>query len=277
MAENIRMPALGQTADEVTILRWLKTEGQPVRLGELLLEVETDKATLEVESAAAGVVLEIRFAAGSRVPAGEVIAVIGQPEERAAEPEIRATPVAQRMAEQHGVELGTLRGSGPGGRIEKRDVTAALAPAERVIARPTARRLARELGVDLRQVLGSGPGGLIEQRDVLAAAGRPAEPVPAEAAAPGAVGDYSDLPVPRHRQAIAARLLRSAQTIPHIRLTARVNMTQAHRLLAAQRAAGLSDLTYTHLNRAGRRRGAAPVPAPEHTVAGRRPALPAVA
>jgi pyruvate dehydrogenase E2 component (dihydrolipoamide acetyltransferase) len=137
MATEIRMPALGQTSDELRVLRWLKAEGETVKAGEPLLEVETDKATLEVEAAAAGVLLKILCPEGESAGAGAVIAHLGRAGETlaaaakeekgpavAAGARVLATPVARHLAREQGLDLARVRGSGPGGRIEKKDVEA---------------------------------------------------------------------------------------------------------------------------------------------------------
>ena len=121
------MPPLGQTSDELRIVAWRKREGDAVAVGEPLLEVETDKATLEVEAAVAGVLLRIVHGEGQTVQAGAVIAHVGEPgEEAAAEApaRVQAAPAVRRLAQEHGIELAQVHGSGPGGRVERSDVLA---------------------------------------------------------------------------------------------------------------------------------------------------------
>lgn len=250
MAHQIRMPALGQTSDELRVIRWLKAEGEAVKIGEPLLEVETDKATLEVEAAQGGVLLKILCREEESAEAGAVIAYVGQAGERLPEmktdtPEVAArevakpapqpatkvlaTPAARRLAREHGINLSTVRGGGPEGLIETRDVQALVgAPAARIS--PLARKLAWEHGLDLATVRGSGPGGRIEKMDVEALQSRPDEE-----------------PVPRHRQLIARRLVQSAREIPQIRLSTTANMEAAQELVREQRGAGLAGFSYTHL------------------------------
>jgi pyruvate dehydrogenase E2 component (dihydrolipoamide acetyltransferase) len=158
MPQEVRLPSLGQTSDELRILKWFKAEGDEVRRGEPLLEVETDKATLDVEAALTGTLLKILTQEGEVVQAGRLVAYVGVPGEvvpaveedqavtvRAApQPEherilpglpdsgfvggipamtkVLASPAARQLARTHGVKLDALRGSGPGGRIEKEDV-----------------------------------------------------------------------------------------------------------------------------------------------------------
>ncbi|MBM3278064.1 MAG: 2-oxo acid dehydrogenase subunit E2 [Candidatus Handelsmanbacteria bacterium] len=250
MAHQIRMPALGQTSDELRVIRWLKAEGEAVKIGEPLLEVETDKATLEVEAAQGGVLLKILCREEESAEAGAVIAYVGQAGERLPEmktdtPEVAArevakpapqpatkvlaTPAARRLAREHNINLSTVRGGGPEGLIETRDVQALVgAPAARIS--PLARKLAWEHGLDLATVRGSGPGGRIEKMDVEALQSRPDEE-----------------PVPRHRQLIARRLVQSAREIPQIRLSTTANMEAAQELVREQRGAGLAGFSYTHL------------------------------
>ena len=215
MATEIRMPALGQTSDELRILRWLKAEGEAIKAGEPLLEVETDKATLEVEAAVAGILLKIVCPEEESAEAGAVIAYVGKAGE---EVKAAASAQAQSLA------------------LPKEEKNAAPSSAK-VLATPVARHLAREHDIDLGQVRGSGPGGRIEKKDVEALIGL----------GTGPAATYTDSPVPRHRQRIAQRVLASAREVPQIRLTLAVDMEQARTVLEEERAAGLEGLTYTHL------------------------------
>jgi pyruvate dehydrogenase E2 component (dihydrolipoamide acetyltransferase) len=123
----VRMPPLGQTSDELRIVAWRKREGDAVAVGEPLLEVETDKATLEVEAALAGTLLRIVHGEGQTVQAGAVIAYVGEPGEEVvaeAPAKVQAAPAVRRLAQEHGIELAQVRGSGPDGRVERADVLA---------------------------------------------------------------------------------------------------------------------------------------------------------
>jgi len=128
MPRPVRMPPLGATSNELRILQWLKEVGSTVEQGEPLLEVETDKATLEVEAAVSGTLLAVLHGAGETVAVGEVLGFVGAPGEEvpAVEPPAKrqAVPVARKLAQEHGIDLASVRGSGPGGRIEKQDVLA---------------------------------------------------------------------------------------------------------------------------------------------------------
>jgi pyruvate dehydrogenase E2 component (dihydrolipoamide acetyltransferase) len=203
------MPALGQTSDEIRIAAWLKQVGDEVREGEPLLEVETDKATLEVEAATAGVLRAIVHEAGVVVTAGELIGWIGAPDE-----EIPAGDTAQPAR-------GAAAAHEPAERTE-----ATARPGGRVQATPVVRALAREHGIDINTLRGSGPGGRIEKQDVLAAF-VPGEP-------PGE-------PLPAHRRAIAARLTRAA-AVPQFSLGMTVDLTRALAALEATPGASVTHL-----------------------------------
>lgn len=242
MPQAMRMPALGQTSDELRIIAWLKSEGESVKLGEPLLEVETDKAALSVESAFTGVLLRITHQANETLESGTVIAYIGKPGESLADND--AAPGATTAT------TATALTTPSGNRVA---ATPQSAPDGRVLASPVARQMAKEHGIDLASVRGSGPDGRIERKDVQALldAAQAAPTATATTPAPAAKANNAtaslDQPAPRHRQVIAQRLTRSVQTIPQITLTASVDMTQARALLDAQRTAGLSTISYTHL------------------------------
>jgi len=135
MATPVRMPALAQTSDELRLTAWLKAEGDQVAEGEPLFEAETDKAELEVEATASGTLLRCLTGPGETVSTGTVVGWIGHPGEdipRAvaevpgSAPRLPATPAARVLARAHGIDLARVTASGPGGRIERRDVLAAL-------------------------------------------------------------------------------------------------------------------------------------------------------
>jgi len=154
MATNVIMPALGMAQDTGTVLRWLKRDGEAVVQGETLLEIETDKATVELEAPASGVLTEVSAAEGETVPVGTVIAKILAPEEvsapqPAAVPalggRVPASPKARRRAAESGIDLASVRGSGPGGAVLATDLPEAQAPAADVtLTLSTAWRLMAE-------------------------------------------------------------------------------------------------------------------------------------
>lgn len=204
MSTQVIMPQLGESVVEGTIGHWLVAEGQPVKEYEPLLTVTTDKVDTEIPAPASGILLRILVPDGQTVPAGTPLALIGEVGEAAGEPppgaarppavlsQPSATPVAQRMAAEHSVDLAQVPGTGPGGRITREDVEAYLAflegenAAQASISHPTnlpvtnppsptrgfispvVGRLAAEMGVDLAQVVGTGADGRITKKDVLA-------------------------------------------------------------------------------------------------------------
>jgi pyruvate dehydrogenase E2 component (dihydrolipoamide acetyltransferase) len=123
----VRMPPLGTTSDELRIVGWLKAEGDEVAPGETLLEVESDKATLEVEATAGGTLLRIERQPGETVQAGALVGWIGAPGEAVPEAPARkeASPAVRKLARELGIDLDAVAGSGPGGRVEREDVVAA--------------------------------------------------------------------------------------------------------------------------------------------------------
>jgi pyruvate/2-oxoglutarate dehydrogenase complex dihydrolipoamide acyltransferase (E2) component len=163
------MPSLGQTSAEHRIVAWLKAEGDAVQLGEPLLEVETDKATLEVEAFTAGTLLKIVRAADEVVEAGTLLAYIGTPGETIPSHEPSpGKPDAPAVTQQAACVAPPPPPS----------ASPAAPPPGRVMASPAARQLAREHGIDLTRVQGRGPGGRIETTDVLElieAGGKPGE------------------------------------------------------------------------------------------------------
>jgi pyruvate dehydrogenase E2 component (dihydrolipoamide acetyltransferase) len=178
MARPVRMPPLGATSDELRVVQWLKEVGAAVAQGELLLEVETDKATLEVEAAVAGTLLAVLHGPGETIAVGETLGWIGAPGEEIPAERKQAVPVARKLAQEHGIDLASVQGSGPGGRIEKRDVLALVEAPQGEIElsrhrRAAAERLTRSVqtipqfsvGVDVEMTsaaarLADGPPGL---------------------------------------------------------------------------------------------------------------------
>jgi pyruvate dehydrogenase E2 component (dihydrolipoamide acetyltransferase) len=223
MPEYILMPMLSPGMTEGKLSRWLKAEGDAVVAGEVIAEIETDKATMEFEAAAAGTLGQILVAAGAAAGVNSPIAVLLRDGEAAAGPEPRKEPTAAPV---------------------RAPITApepkAPARPNRIFATPVARRLARELGLDLATVAGSGPQGRILRVDVeaarpLAGASRPVAVTPAPMAlaapAPAAPGSrptprQASTPVPNSavRKVIARRLLEAKQTIPHYYLTIDVEL-----------------------------------------------------
>ena len=209
MPTPIKMPALSPTMEEGSLARWLVKEGDTVRSGDIMAEIETDKATMEFEAVDEGVIVKIEVAEGTEgVKVGAVIALLAGEGEDAGEAAAAApapaaasadgpaaTPSARKLAEEKGVDLASITGTGPGGKITKEDVEGAPAsstgaPAQavasgvsaqptavpaaavaysdgaRVIASPLAKRIAAQEGIDLSAVKGSGPNGRIVKADL---------------------------------------------------------------------------------------------------------------
>ena len=236
MAEIVSMPKLGFDMAEGTLVRWVIAEGQEVAKGGVLVEVETDKATVEVESAYEGVVLTHLIQEGEVVPVNTPIAVIGKAgevvdlaalgvgvsETKAPAPAAAPTetPSAASTAVPSPVEVESVVETGlPGG----------------VKASPLARKVAAELGIDLRRVRGSGPGGRIVRADVESARTTAAQVSPAAGPAPAALPSFQPVmqvaprtparvPLTRLRQAISRRMTESKQQLPHFYVTAEYRM-----------------------------------------------------
>jgi pyruvate dehydrogenase E2 component (dihydrolipoamide acetyltransferase) len=226
MATKVHMEALSPTMEEGRLVKWTKREGDVVKTGDTLAEVETDKAVMELVARADGQLIKVMAAEGSTVPVGNVVAYIGAPGEKVdgGEP---AAPAATSGSEKR--ETGNVTAT----PTPPRTPAPGPAPADatRVKASPLARRIATETGLDLKLVTGSGPGGRVIKRDLEGAT------VPAPAAPtfpvsrvplperPGA--PYDDIPLTQIRKTIAKRLATSLGPVPHFFLTTDVDMERA--------------------------------------------------
>jgi pyruvate dehydrogenase E2 component (dihydrolipoamide acetyltransferase) len=227
MAEVIRMPRMSDTMEEGNIVAWHKKEGDTIQPGDLLAEIETDKATMDFESLYEGVLLHIAVKEGT-VPVEGVIAVIGKAGEdwKAAMASEGVSSNGQPKAAEAAPAPVTASAPAP----------VAVSDESRLKASPLAKSIAKEAGVDLAAVQGTGDGGRIVRRDVEALLGKKVEitaptPVPAPTPAPAspvfAVGTeaaYEDKPVSQMRKTIARRLSESKFTSPHFYLTMEINM-----------------------------------------------------
>jgi pyruvate dehydrogenase E2 component (dihydrolipoamide acetyltransferase) len=257
MATKVIMPKLSPTMEEGQIARWLKKEGDKVAMGEPLAEIDTDKATMEMQALANGVLRKILIGEGESAPLGQLIAVIGDANEDIASllaeaPAAAATPApakkedapapaqeaptpppAQQPAPQQAQAAAAGAGTVGNGR------QAATAPASgRMIVSPLAARMAAESGLDLRSIQGSGPGGRIIKKDIEAALSAPKPeaaapqryPRPVEPGQPApvaAASAYRDEPASQIRQTIAKRLVTSLGPVPHFFLTTDIEMDRA--------------------------------------------------
>lgn len=297
MAQLVKMPQLGSTMEEGVVVRWLKAEGDVVSKGEALLEVETDKATVEVECPESGVLRSILAGASESVAIHTPIAVVGAPgepidhllQESASEaagsghipqrgeadravstaaedtaskepsgttsPPAAVSPRARRLAEEAGIAVSDLppRGSGPGGRVLEADVRQAIEARKAAAAKPRAQRptpmaarLAEELGVDLGELALGLPGSRVRRADVLSLAARPQIE-----SAPAAEDDYEAVPLSLIRRRVGENVCKSAFTAPHVTLQATADMEACAQLRKALLAALESlrgiRLTYTDI------------------------------
>ena len=194
MATELTMPQMGYDMQEGTVVRWLKAEGSNVELGEPVAEIETDKAVVEFESYAAGVLHTILVEEGSTVPVGQPIAVVGEeaeapapaPEPEVAAPVVESEPEVPEVEEDHpAIPLGASTAEAApvdGVAEEPLDAPSVPAPGRRIFATPIARQMAFEAGIDLADVEGTGPGGRIVKEDIVrfteSQAAAPTEPEP---------------------------------------------------------------------------------------------------
>jgi pyruvate dehydrogenase E2 component (dihydrolipoamide acetyltransferase) len=247
MASDITMPRLSDSMEEGTILKWLVSEGDEVERGQEIAEIETDKANMMFESDASGTVLEIVVQEGATVPLGELIARIGEageqraesraqkaeepeeqradeqeaeeqeeeaPEPKQAQPSsngagerVKASPVARRMAEERGIDLGSIQGSGPGGRVVKADVEAAgdgAPPKEKEEAEPAEAEAEAEVEA------------------------APQAPEPAGDAGPK--GEMQVQELTRLQRTVSRRMAESKATAPDYALEVEIDMTEAVKL-----------------------------------------------
>ncbi len=246
MAEVITMPKLSDTMEEGTIVEWHKQVGDQIEQGDVLAEVETDKATMELESFHDGTILYIDIDAGKAVKVNDPIAVVGDEGEdyqqvfkqaQSGESEEKEeTPQKAPEAEPEKQKQTTKQGTDQDSSAKSDQSKVANVPEEsktqdgeqqRIKASPLAKKLAREKGIDLTKVEGSGDGGRIVKRDIEAAEVQEPEPV----ATMPTVGDedYEDQPVGQMRKTIAKRLSESKFTAPHFYLTMEINMDEAIR------------------------------------------------
>ncbi|AHG90203.1 pyruvate dehydrogenase complex dihydrolipoamide acetyltransferase [Gemmatirosa kalamazoonensis] len=294
MATKVMMEALSPTMEEGRLVKWLKNEGDAVKTGDTLAEVETDKAIMELVARGDGVLRKRLIDENTSTPVGQLIAVIAAPDENidalvgGAAPAPAAAPAAAQpeavvaqQREQAGASSvprapsqsqgeastppqekvaaappGAAGGAAPrtpmpqAGGHESEQAPHAADNGGRVLSSPLARRMAAEAGLELEQVRGSGPGGRIIRRDVEAAAAAPrapsaapaaaSEPAAAAPAAPAAAapGDFQDVPLTQIRKTIARRLSESIGPVPTFYLTAEFDMARAAELRTQLAAMG---------------------------------------
>ncbi len=260
MATQVIMPKLSPTMEEGQLSRWLKKEGDKVSMGEPLAEIDTDKATMEMQALGNGVLRKILIQEGESAPLGQLIAIIGEPDEdisaiTATAPAAPAKPATAEPKDKETVEekpaepetkVSTATGNGRQAATPSTPATGG-----RLIVSPLAARMAAESGIDLRSVSGTGPGGRIIKRDVEGLMGQQSTQ-PASAANPARLravdggvqkasvataSAYRDQPASEMRRTIAKRLVTSLGPVPHFFLTTEIEMDRA-----AEMRAGINAL-----------------------------------
>ena len=293
MPTNVIMPALELAQETGKVLRWMKAPGDTVRKGEPIVEIETDKVTVEIESPASGVLSQVTAQEGDVVPVGQTIALIAEPGaasiptapptppspqrgegERAPSTlspvgrgqgeGVKASPLARRIAEEHGVDLSRIKTST--GKIEKADVLAFVesrkaAPTNGAMvvrlaaASPKARRIAAERGVELTALRGSGPGGAVLVADVPAFAAAVTAPLTTAplTTAPLTTAPLT-LPSPQRGEGVgtvwrimAERMTASWTSAPHFYLVREVNVARLVAWLGTARKQTGAHVTYSDL------------------------------
>ncbi|GIV34799.1 MAG: dihydrolipoamide acetyltransferase component of pyruvate dehydrogenase complex [Chitinophagales bacterium] len=221
------MPRMSDTMEEGTIVSWHKKVGDKVNIGDLLAEIETDKATMDFESPAAGTLLYIGAKEGQAVPIDAILAIIGEKgenidhllKEAAAPPQPqKETPSSSKESAPVAVAPAPKASAAQSSSTERPDNG-------RIKASPLARRMARERGLSLEQIKGTGDQGRIIKRDVEAATTSRSKVVPASAGVQQEA--YEDIPLTQMRKTIAKRLAASKFSAPHFYLTVELNMDRA--------------------------------------------------
>ncbi|HUQ14668.1 MAG TPA: dihydrolipoamide acetyltransferase family protein [Gemmatimonadales bacterium] len=252
MSTKVVMEALSPTMEEGRLVEWKKQEGEAVAVGDVLAEVETDKAVMELVARAGGTLLRQVVQAGTTVPVSELVAVIGEPGEKVEAPS-GGQGDGQAPARGPALDANGQPASKPGAAPRPAAAPPAAAPpaarsAGRVKASPLARRMAADRGIDISGVAGSGPEGRIVARDVegsrpaaTAAAGRaPVIRVPAGQ-------PYQDVPLTQIRKTIAKRLVQSIGPIPTFYLTTEVDMERSRDAREALLAAGGEKVSFNDI------------------------------
>ncbi len=235
MPIELKMPALSPTMEEGTLAKWLVKEGDEVSSGDILAEIETDKATMEFEAVDEGKIAKILVPEGTDgVKVGEPIAILAgegedvkaaagaAPKAQAPQPKAEAEPPARK---EDAKPAAPEPAAAP---APKRQAEPPRAEGDRIKASPLAKRIAADKGIDLSSVQGSGPNGRVVKADLEAAPAKPAAPAPAAAAAvapvePGQI-PHEIVKLSNMRKTIARRLTEAKQTIPHIYLTVDIQL-----------------------------------------------------
>lgn len=250
MATLIDMPKLSDTMTVGTLVKWLKNEGDAVASGDMIAEVETDKATMEVECFDDGVLIKQYCGVGDEVPVGGAIAAIGEKGEEA--PTVDSAPAAEAPKEAAPAapqpKVAEPAPAAPAAEPTPAPAAPTASTGGRIKASPLAKKIAADKGIDLSTIQGSGPGGRIVKEDVenakpgAAPAAQPASPEPVERAA---TLEALDLPVSNMRKSIAKALVASKTQAPHFYLQIEVNGAPLAKL-RAELNAKLADLPKEH-------------------------------
>jgi len=233
MAEIIEMPRLSDTMTEGVIAKWHKKAGDLIKPGDLLAEIETDKATMEFEAPIGGALLYIGAPEGKPIPIGEPIAIIGKPDEdvsallnRGASPAPPESITSPTPAQPQPAATPPPPAEAPA-RVPASPALGAPPAETRLKASPLARSMAQKAGIDLHQVHGTGEGGRIIRRDVEAYLSHAVATTPVATPAQPAAAPYQEVPLSQMRKTIARRLTASMQEAPHFYLTRAVSMEAA--------------------------------------------------
>jgi pyruvate dehydrogenase E2 component (dihydrolipoamide acetyltransferase) len=218
------MPALEMAQDTALLVRWAKHEGEHVSKGDVLMEIETDKATVEIEATGSGILSRVTARAGEQVPVGRVIAVLLDEAARSSSdetsvPRVDSGPEKQSpIAASEGIKLNPLRMKEP--------------PSQKQMS-PKARRLAREHGLNLSDVVASGTGQAVHASDILKMLSPRADSA--------THAEYTALPLKGKRRVIAERTQKSYQTAPHISLSLSIDVSSAQALIQLARLTARDD------------------------------------
>jgi len=246
MPSQVIMPKLSDAMTEGRLLQWLKKEGDRIQGGDVLASIETDKAEIELESFASGVLRKILVADGDMVPVGKLIAIVAEPDEdissllagapaaAAPSPKAEAKAPAAAAPAPSAPPAPPAKAAAPAAPPKaevKAPPAAPQVPAESgwIPASPIARRMARDAGVDLSKVSGSGPGGRILERDVEAYVAAQAQRL-GGADVPTGAREFEDKDLSTIRKTIASRMVQSKAPIPHFTVTVEADMGAAQDL-----------------------------------------------
>ncbi len=271
MAKDVIMPALGMAQETGTLIQWLKKAGDSVTKGEPLMEIETDKATVEIEAPASGTLSAVTANAGDVIPVGQRIALIlaagesdstppplstpqaASPTQTISKPQpaLSATPVAARLIAEHNIDISQIKSTS--GQIRKEDVLAYIndegggmkdedqtVHPSRILASPKAKRLAKEHGIDITTIKGSGPDGaiLVSNLESLISA----QPILQSSNSP-----ITELPTSRMWRVMVERLTHAWTTIPHFYLLREVNASRLISWREKVQKNNTEKITYTDL------------------------------